>query len=96
MSKRINVILPDATVALLNRLAPKGSRSRLISAAVLHYVKSQAGQNLRERLKQGYLANAERDLAIAREWFPLEEEAWQKIHSRKRGKQVSPGGGKSI
>jgi hypothetical protein len=31
--------------------------------------------NLRTRLKQEALENAERDLAIAAEWFPLEEEA---------------------
>ncbi len=75
MSKRINVSLPDATVAVLDRVASRGNRSRLISKAVLHYVKTQSSQNLRERLKQGYLANAERDLEIAQEWFPLEEEA---------------------
>lgn len=86
MSKRINVVLPDSTVAVLNRVAPKGNRSRLISQAVLHYVKTQSVQNLRERLKQGYLANAERDLQIAQEWFPLEEEAWQRAYGKKRRK----------
>ncbi len=86
MSKRINVILPDATVAVLDRVAPKGNRSRLISKAVLYYVKSQSAENLTESLKRGYLANAARDLEIAQEWFPLEEEAWQKISSKKRKK----------
>jgi CopG family transcriptional regulator / antitoxin EndoAI len=81
MSKRINVILPDATVAVLDRVASKGTRSRLISNAILHYVKTQSRQNLAERLKQGYLANAERDLEIAKEWFPVEEEAWRKASS---------------
>jgi CopG family transcriptional regulator / antitoxin EndoAI len=86
MSKRINVILPDATVAVLEKVTSKGNRSRLISKAVLHYVKTQSSQNLKERLKQGYLANAERDLEIAREWFPIEEEAWQKASSKKKRK----------
>jgi CopG family transcriptional regulator/antitoxin EndoAI len=86
MSKRINIILPDSTVAVLDRVASKGSRSRLISHAVLYYVKSQSAENLRERLKQGYLANAARDLEIAQEWFPLEEEAWQKLDSKKKKK----------
>jgi CopG family transcriptional regulator/antitoxin EndoAI len=86
MSKRINVILPDATVAVLEKVTSKGNRSRLISKAVLHYVKTQSGQNLRERLKQGYLANAVRDLEIATEWFPIEEEAWQKASSKKKQK----------
>jgi CopG family transcriptional regulator / antitoxin EndoAI len=75
MSKRINVILPDKTVAVLDRVTSKGNRSRFISRAVLHLVETEGKANLRERLKAEALANAERDLAIAAEWFPLEEEA---------------------
>ena len=77
MSKRINIILPDKTVAVLDRVATKGTRSRFIDRAVRHYVESQGNASLREQLKAGYRANAERDLAMAAEWFPLEEEAWQ-------------------
>jgi len=33
MSKRINITLPETTLALLNRFAPKGDRSRFISKA---------------------------------------------------------------
>jgi CopG family transcriptional regulator/antitoxin EndoAI len=77
MSKSINVILPDRTVAVLDRVASKGTRSRFIDRAVRHYVESQGMANLREQLKAGYEANAERDLAMATAWFPLEEEAWQ-------------------
>lgn len=77
MNKRINVILPDTTVAVLDRVASKGNRSALIDRAIKHYVKVQGQQNLRERLKQEAIANAERDLEMAAEWFPLEEEAWQ-------------------
>jgi CopG family transcriptional regulator/antitoxin EndoAI len=82
--KRVNVMLPDATMAILDRVAPKGKRSSFISEAVLNYVKTRGQQNLKERLKQGYLANAERDLDIARDWFPLEEEAWQKTLGPKK------------
>jgi hypothetical protein len=42
------------------------------------YVKSHGRQNLSERLKAGYQANALENLEIALEWYPLEEEAWQK------------------
>jgi metal-responsive CopG/Arc/MetJ family transcriptional regulator len=86
MTKRINVILPDATVAALDRVAPKGSRSRLISQAVLHYVQSQSSENLKESLKQGYLANAAHDLEIDPAWFSLEEQAWQKVYGKKKKK----------
>jgi len=53
----------------------------------LHYVKAQSTLNLRERLKQGYIANAQRDLEIAEEWFPLDEEAWQQTSGKKKEKK---------
>ena len=77
MSRRVNVILPDTTAAVLDRVAPRGMRSSFISAAVLHYVRTRSKENLRERLKQEALAHAARDLELAQEWFPLEEEAWR-------------------
>ena len=85
MTKRLNIILPEETVRVLDRVSSKGDRSRLIDQAVLHYVRSRSRDNLRERLKEGYLANAKDDLKMAQEWFPLEEEAWQKAN--KRGKR---------
>jgi metal-responsive CopG/Arc/MetJ family transcriptional regulator len=88
MSKRINVILPDATVAVLDRITSKGNRSRLISQAVLHYVKTQSTANLKERLKQGALANAKLNLGIAEEWFPVEQERAAKP-TRNVGKSTS-------
>ena len=77
MSKRINILLPETTVAVLDRVTKPGSRSRFIDRAVLHYIESLGKQALREQLKAGYRANADRDLATAIEWFPLEEEAWE-------------------
>lgn len=35
-------------------------------------------QSLRELLKEGAIEMSERDLQIAQEWFPLEEEVWEK------------------
>lgn len=86
MNKRINVILPTATITVLDKVAPKGQRSNLIDRAIQFYVKNQSRQNLRERLKQEGLANAERDLTMATEWFPLEEESWQltQVSSKKK------------
>ena len=88
MSLRINVILPEETVRVLDRIAPKGNRSRLISDAVMYYVSSRGRSNLREQLKAGALAHAGRDMSIAEEWFPLEEEAWQRQQKpRPKGKK---------
>jgi CopG family transcriptional regulator / antitoxin EndoAI len=75
MSKRINIVLPDKTLAVLDRVAAKGSRSQFISRAVLHFIESQGKETLRERLKREAIANAPRDIEMAAEWFPLEEEA---------------------
>jgi len=85
-NQRINVILPTATVAVLDRVATKGSRSALIDQAIRHYVKTQGQRRLRDRLKEEALVNSERDLQMAAEWFPLEEEAWKTAQGRKRKK----------
>ena len=49
MSKRINIVLPDKTVAVLDRVAPKGVRSRFIDRAVMHLIEAEGKQNLRAR-----------------------------------------------
>ena len=48
MSKRINIILPDTTVAVLDRVVPRGSRSRFIDRAVLRLVKAEGTANLKK------------------------------------------------
>ena len=86
MSKRVNVILPDTTLAVLDRMVPHGKRSSFISTAVLHYVRTRSKENLRERLKQEALTNSSRDLDMAKEWFPLEEEAWLRAEGKRKRK----------
>jgi CopG family transcriptional regulator/antitoxin EndoAI len=89
MNKRINIVLPEKTVRVLDRVTAKGARSRFIDRAVLHYVATRGRQNLRERLKEGYRVNAERDLDIAAEWFPLEEEAWKAFENSSESKKLT-------
>jgi CopG family transcriptional regulator/antitoxin EndoAI len=86
MSKRINIMLPERTLAVLDRVASRGNRSRFVSEAVLHYVETKGQQSLREQLKAGYLANADENLRIAAEWFPLEEQAWQTSRAGQKAK----------
>jgi len=78
MHHRINVTLPEETVRLMDRVSRKRDRSKLINEAVRRYVDEIGRANLRKRLREGYLHTAERDLRLAEEWFPLDEEAWQK------------------
>ena len=77
MSKRICIVLPDNTMSALDRVTTPGNRSRFIDRAVRHLIETEGKMNLRERLKQEAIANAERDLGIAAEWFPLEQKPIQ-------------------
>jgi hypothetical protein len=38
MTKRLNIVLPEQTIRVLNRVAPRGNRSRLISDTVMYHV----------------------------------------------------------
>jgi CopG family transcriptional regulator / antitoxin EndoAI len=87
MNRRINIVLSERTLAVLDRVTTRGSRSRFIDRAVIHLVEAEGKQSLRARLKAEALANAERDLAIAAEWFPLEEEALRQSEKPLRSKR---------
>lgn len=75
--KRINITLPESTVALLETIADKGGRSTFIDTAIKSYIKQIKQENLRENLKAGAIARSRRDAALAEEWFDVEEELWQ-------------------
>jgi CopG family transcriptional regulator/antitoxin EndoAI len=76
MHQRINITLPDDTVRLLDRVAPKGDRSRYIDRAVRELAKRARKVQLRRELKEGYLRENETNRQLAEEWFLLDEEAW--------------------
>ena len=78
MRRRINISLPEETVSLLDRVAPRGDRSQLIAEAVKFYVEHTGRAQLRKLLKEGALRRAERDHAVANEWFFLDEELWRR------------------
>lgn len=72
--KRVNVILPQKTLRLLNRLIEKGGRSRFIDEAVRFYIEEVGRTNLKKQLRKGAIERAERDLCLSEEWFVLENE----------------------
>ena len=74
MSERINITLPYKTAQLLERAAPKGTRSRLIAEAVEHYLRSLGRKNIKARLKEGAIKRAKRDRELAEEWFLIDGE----------------------
>ena len=75
--RRINIVLPDHTLRMIDRIAPKGGRSRFIDEAVRSYVDTMGRAKLRRLLAEGGRQRAARDLAIAEEWFSVDEEAWR-------------------
>ena len=75
MNRRLNIILPEETVRLIDSLTKKGDRSRFINEAVRRLAASRRRSSLRKQLREGALKRAERDLALAEEWFALEDEA---------------------
>jgi CopG family transcriptional regulator/antitoxin EndoAI len=74
--RRLNITLPESTVVMLESVAAKGERSAVIDFAIRRYVTEMRKDDLREQLKAGAIANAERDLAIVREWDELGDESW--------------------
>jgi hypothetical protein len=81
MSTRINIVLADRTLRVLDRVAGKRGRSRYISEAVLFYVQTQAFSDLQRRLDQDILASQLR-LNPAEE-FPLKKQARSSCGRRK-------------
>ncbi len=77
VKEKVTVTLPPEVMEAVRDEAPPRGLSQFIAEAVTYYVEHRRRQALRERLIAGYQAAAGRDRAIAEEWQPLEEEAWQ-------------------
>jgi CopG family transcriptional regulator/antitoxin EndoAI len=69
MYKRINITLPESTVRLMERLANKGERSRLVDEALKQYLRGATRKSLKKRINEGALRRFERDRALAEAWF---------------------------
>lgn len=82
MYKRVNITLPEETLRLIDRLSAKGERSRFLDRAVRFYAQQKSRGAIRKQLAQGYKKQTDVDLNMAEEWFPLEEEAWEKSQKR--------------
>jgi CopG family transcriptional regulator/antitoxin EndoAI len=73
MNRRLNITLPEQTVRLMDRVAGRGHRSRLIAQAVHRYVQQEGRTRLRKKLEDGARARAERDLQLVEEWFAIDD-----------------------
>lgn len=77
--QRINITLPAATLKRIDRAAKPGKRSEAIDEAINYYLDKKNLKQLHKELKEGAIANAEQDRQITAEWFPLEQEVWDKL-----------------
>ena len=84
MTRRINVVLPEATLQAIDRLARPGQRSRFIEHAVEHYVATASPAALQERLERAAIRDCDIDLEISRDWFAVDQEQWRKLGKRER------------
>jgi CopG family transcriptional regulator/antitoxin EndoAI len=73
MYQDINLHLPDDTLVEIDKLAPQGDRLLFINEAIQFYIAENNKRILRNRLKEGAIVRAERDLVLAQEWFALDE-----------------------
>jgi CopG family transcriptional regulator / antitoxin EndoAI len=76
MHQRLNISLPDTTVRLLDRVAPKGDRSKFIDQAVRSEISRATKAKLRHQLAEGYRSRAEEDRQLTAEWDQLSAEVW--------------------
>jgi CopG family transcriptional regulator/antitoxin EndoAI len=75
--RRIMVTMPPELLHQVNEAAARlnFNRSQFIRQAVKAFIEDQRRRELRELLKEGYQANAERDLRIAEEFAHADYEA---------------------
>jgi len=95
MSKRLNIVLPTATVQTIDRLVKPGERSRFINQAVQHYVAERSTAALRIQLEQAAVRDQDLDREIAADWFAVDQEAWQRLDTPKKAKRNSRSAAKS-
>lgn len=95
MNKRINIVLPEATLQTIDRMARRGERSRFINRAVRHFVMHQSTEALRMRLEQAAIRDRDLDCEIASDWFAVDKEAWQQLDIKEQKKSTIRGAAKS-
>jgi hypothetical protein len=75
-SKRINIILPDKTIAVLDRITTKGNNATLLTSHCGTSLSEQAKRTSVFGPKRKQIASADHHLALAAEWIPLEDESF--------------------
>src|ERR1041385_5240375 len=93
MSKRLNIVLPEATIQTIDRLAKPGQRSRFINQAVVHFVANRSAEALRRQLERAAVRDQDLDREVAADWFAVDQQTWQQIDEPKVARKPSSRGG---
>jgi metal-responsive CopG/Arc/MetJ family transcriptional regulator len=73
MNKRINIVLPEATVRTIDRLAKPGRRSWFIDQAVQHFVANKSAEALRAQLERSAIRDRDLDQNFIADWSALDQ-----------------------
>jgi metal-responsive CopG/Arc/MetJ family transcriptional regulator len=73
--KRIGISIPDPILKDLQSLVPERKRSEYIVKALREKIEEEKKRRVREKMIEGYKANAGEDADTAEAWRMLEEEA---------------------
>ena len=97
MNRRINIVLPEATVRTIDRMAKPGQRSRFIDQAVLHFVANKSAEALRLQLERTAVRDRDLDCEVAADWAAVDRTSWQQLEtSEQQRKPVTRGGETSM
>lgn len=75
-TEKVTLTMPRDLMQEIRERAPRRGQSKYVAKAVKYFIEAQEGQALREELIAGYKAVAEESAALAEEWLPLGQEAW--------------------
>jgi hypothetical protein len=95
MNKRINIVLPEATILAIDRMAAPGQRSRFIDQAVHHFVSHRSTEALRAQLERTAIRDRDLDVEISAEWQFVDKQAWQRFDTQEKPKRAIRKGAKS-
>ena len=77
-TEKVTLTLPQDLMDTVRVLAPPRGRSKYVAKALRYFIEEEEKRVLREELIAGYQATAEESAAIAAEWMPLGQEAWER------------------
>jgi hypothetical protein len=74
--ERLNITLPKKLVKEINVLSGPRKRSAFITEAIKSRIKQKQKEERDKRLEEGYKFRRQESLALAKEFEPLDLEAW--------------------